>query len=85
MNLIEKAILRLQRLVRKSDDKLEWMPNCSEKTREYYHNGNLHLELRKLTILANEQNRYTYYCSRCGEKFKTTQQRAIHTLNDHGK
>lgn len=84
MNLIEIEIQRLQKLVRKSDDELEWMPNCSEKTREFYHNGNLHLQIRKLTTMAN-QNPRNFYCSRCGEKFKTTQQRAIHTLNDHGR
>jgi len=84
MNLVEKEILRLKKLVRESDDELEWMPNSSEKTREYYHNGNLHLQIRKLTMLANENPRI-FYCSRCGEKFKTTQQRAIHTLNDHGR
>jgi len=84
MNLIEIEILKLKASVKKSDDKLEWMPRCSEKTREFYHNGNLHMEIRKLTMLANKFPR-NFYCSRCGEKFKTVRQRAIHTLNEHGK
>jgi len=84
MNLIEKEILRLKKEVRDSDDTLEWMPNCSEKTKEFYHNGNLHIQIRKLTMIANQYPR-TFYCSRCGEKFKTTQLRSIHTLDDHGR
>jgi len=84
MNLIEKEIIRLQKEVKKSDETLEWMPDSSEKTREFYHNGNMHLELRKLTQIANQYPR-NFYCSRCGERFKSTQLRTEHTLNDHGR
>jgi len=83
MNLLEKEIQRIRELVKKSDEVLEWMPNCSEKTREFYHNGNIHFELRKLTQMSNDHG--GIYCSRCGEKFKFARDRTIHTLDNHGK
>ena len=84
MNIIEKEIQRLQKEVKKSDEELEWMPDCPEKTREFYHNGNMHIELRKLTVIAN-QYPHSFYCSRCGERFKSAQLRTDHTLNQHGR
>lgn len=81
LNLLDKEILRLQRLLVESEEKLEYLTG-SDRTKELYHNGNLHWQIRKYTTLANK-NFNVYYCSRCGYKFNSWKERVIHVKEDH--
>jgi len=67
--------------LKQSNKKLEFLDG-RERTKELYHNGNLHLELRKFTTIANQQYG-VFYCSICGELFKDTIPRTIHVKEEH--
>ena len=81
ISLLDQEIMRLRLLVLESDKRLEYYSG-SELTRENYHNGNLHLQIRKLTVMAN-QDKKGFYCSMCGEKFITSKERVVHVMMDH--
>jgi len=74
-------IIRVATLLKESDKKLEYLSG-SPLTVENYVNGNLHLELRKLTVIAN-RDKNVFYCSMCGEKFNTSKERVTHVIMDH--
>ena len=78
MHLVSQSIQQLSQFIKESDENLKTLTG-SEKTRELYKNGNLHLELRKYTIIANE-NGY-FFCSTCGEEFKNRNDRDGHSLS----
>ena len=79
MNILHLQIQNFIAQINQSDKKLEYLM-YQERTRELYHNGNLHLQLRKATVEANKDRRL-YYCSRCGELFYSSKERINHTLN----
>ena len=81
LTLLDREIIRLSDLVRQSDNRLDYLTG-PELTRENYHNGNLHLEIRKLTVIANKDHN-VFYCSRCGERLDTPKERIAHVLADH--
>lgn len=81
LSLLDQEILRLKFLVHESDKRLEYYSG-PELTRENYHNGNLHLQIRKLTVMANKDKK-GYYCSMCGERFDTSKERVVHVMMDH--
>ena len=81
--LLTIAIQRVKLDISLSNARLEYLVG-SELTRENYHCGNLHLELRKLTAIAN-QNKTGFWCSVCGEMYKTARLRVAHVSEDHLK
>ena len=81
ITLLDREIIRLKQLVDQSDERLEYLSG-SELTRENYHNGNLHLEIRKLTVIANKEYD-VFYCSMCGERLDTTKERTAHVMVSH--
>jgi len=81
LRIIDIEIMRLKTEMARGEEKLTWMPRKDpETTRLNYHVGNLHGQIRKLTILAN-QGYLVFYCSRCGERFNTARDRTLHVKN----
>ena len=69
MNIIETMILDLSDRLKKA--------NTSQRF-------GLHMKLRKYVEMANADGE-TYYCSTCGDKFTTLQQRNNHSSDGHGE
>ena len=81
LTVLDLEIIRLASLVKESDEKLEYLSG-SPLTIENYHNGNLHLQIRKLTVIANRDHN-VFYCSRCGERLNNSKERVDHVMMDH--
>lgn len=80
IDLISNAISTIVEQIEDSNKKLEYLDG-PERTRELYHNGNLQLELRKATIIANRNG--NFFCSACGKRFKDRELRDKHSYNTH--
>jgi len=83
IKLLNTAIQRLRLKIVAAEENIEYFSG-SELTRENYHCGNLHSELRKLIVLANQQKE-GFWCSVCGEVYKTARLRVAHVAEDHIK
>lgn len=81
MDFLNNVIIDFVNRIKISDDRLKTITG-SERTREFYKNGNLHSELRKYTEMANDRGN-EYYCSRCGDRFKKPSDRTQHTRDRH--
>jgi len=82
-DLLTIAIQRLKFKIVAAEANIDYLVG-SALTRENYHCGNLHLELRKLITIANHQ-KTGFWCSVCGEMYKTARLRVAHVAEDHIK
>ena len=81
MKLLDKEINNLKLLCTQSDERLAEL-NGGEFKAEEHRNNKLHWKLRKYTTLAND-TMYVFFCSRCGEQFKSNVYRIQHVKSKH--
>jgi len=82
-SLIDQEIMHVVQKIQASEERITYLVG-SPLTRENYICGNLYLQLRKYTALAN-LDKHVYYCSRCGERLETSRERVMHVLQNHEK
>jgi len=72
--------MHLVQKIHTSEERIEYLVGPL-LTRENYICGNLYLQLRKYTALAN-LDKHVYYCSRCGERLDTSRERVAHVYRN---